>query len=146
MDGSRRERVADELDVDRVCARLDQEPIEYAVCFGSVVSGTLSARSDIDLGLRFAETVDKRERFRRRNRIDADLQSATERFLDVSDIEELPDQVALNALEDGLRMYGDEGALTEDKHELRNRIEATGSDRSDERQSVLQRLAERAPR
>jgi len=52
------------------------------------------------------------ERFRRRNRIDADLQAYADQFVDVSDIESLPTHVAHAALQDGVRLVGDQEEIT----------------------------------
>lgn len=85
------------VDLEGLRARLDDTDVRYAVVFGSVANGTASSASDLDLCIRFVEPCSRRERFRQRNRLDAAVQSETDRFVDVSDLEALPDTVALNA-------------------------------------------------
>jgi len=86
MDRSSLEGDHGDVNVEGIRERLDDEPIEYAVCFGSVAGGQAFPQSDVDIGLRFSETLSKRERFRERNQIDADLQGYASRFVDVSDL------------------------------------------------------------
>lgn len=70
-----------------------------------------AAEFDVDIALRFPEGTDDRERFRQRNRIDAELQAYATGFVDVSDIDALPTSVAYAALRDGIRLLGDETAV-----------------------------------
>lgn len=65
---------------------------------------------DVDVALRFPDRLNARDRFRRRNRIDAELQTYADGFVDVSDVETLPTPVARAALHDGIRIVGDRGA------------------------------------
>jgi uncharacterized protein len=130
------------VDLEGLRADLDDADVRYAVVFGSVASGTASPTSDLDLCLRFAETCSRRERFRQRNRLDAAIRSKADRFVDVSDLEALPDTVALNALRDGVLVYGDAATKAAGERDLARRV-AESSDRHERRRhEFIGRLAE----
>lgn len=102
------------VDVDAVRRFLATTDVIYAVLFGSHAKGTQTEDSDVDVALRFPERLEKTERFRRRNRIDAHLQSFATGFVDVSDIQSLPTTVAYRALRDGRLLFGDESVANAD--------------------------------
>ena len=113
------------VDLDGLRSVLEGADVSYAVLFGSYAVGTETPSSDIDVCLRFADDVSRRDRFRRRNRIDAEIQSYADPFVDVSDLEALPDGVALNALRDGVLLYGDADAKAADERRLEWAVAAT---------------------
>ncbi|ELZ25755.1 hypothetical protein C475_09859 [Halosimplex carlsbadense 2-9-1] len=82
-----------------------------------------------------------RERFRCRNRIDAELQTYVDGFADVSDIDSLPTYVAYAALRDGRILVGDERTVEERRQRLRAEYERTEPDRERERREFIDRLA-----
>nr|WP_245810826.1 nucleotidyltransferase domain-containing protein [Halorubrum halodurans] len=88
----------DGVDVAAIRRYLAETDVCFAVLFGSRVRGETHESSDVDVALRFPEDLSPKERFRRRNRIDADLQSYADDFVDVSDIEHLPLPIARAAL------------------------------------------------
>jgi len=92
--------------------------------------------------VRFTDECSRRERFRQRNRIDSRLQSYAEPFVDVSDLEGVPDTVALNALRDGILLYGDRALKTADERRLERRVEAASEQREQQRREFIDRLAE----
>lgn len=140
-------RVSDD-DID---ARVDLEgfrsvladaDVRYAVLFGSYATGSASPASDLDVCVRFPDEFSRRERFRRRNRIDSALQSYADRFVDVSDLESVPDTVALNALRDGRLLYGDEATKAADERRLEQRVDDSSEQRARQRREFIDRLAE----
>jgi uncharacterized protein len=141
MEGSDRALEA-VVDLQGLRAELDDADVCYAVVFGSVASGTLSPTSDLDLCIRFAETCSRRERFRQRNRLDAAIQSTADRFVDVSDLEALPDTIALNALRDGVLVYGDGATKAADERRLAQRVAESSDRRERRRREFVDRLAE----
>ncbi|ELY95658.1 DNA polymerase beta domain-containing protein [Natrialba hulunbeirensis JCM 10989] len=115
--------------------------VQYAVLFGSHVSGTASPASDLDVCVRFPDDCTRHERFRRRNQIDSELQSYAEMFVDVSDRQAVPDTVALNALRDGWLVYGDEETKAADERRLTQRVEDAHEQRTRQRREFIDRLA-----
>jgi predicted nucleotidyltransferase len=132
----------DGVDLDAIRSYLEDTPVEYAVLFGSCIRATADESSDVDIALRFPDEMDKRERFDLRNRIDADLQSYAERFVDVSDVKSLPTGVAHRALRTGTLLFGNEELADADRERLDREHEATRSERDEARQSFVERLAE----
>lgn len=131
----------DGVDLDAIRSYLEDTPVEYAVVFGSCVRETADESSDVDIALRFPEEMDKRERFDRRNRIDADVQSYADRFVDVSDMQALPTDVARRALRTGVPLLDNEELIEADRTRLDREHEATRRERDEARQSFVERLA-----
>ncbi|WP_254864748.1 type VII toxin-antitoxin system MntA family adenylyltransferase antitoxin [Halovivax gelatinilyticus] len=121
---------------------LEEEDVQYAVVFGSYADGTQTPTSDIDICLRFSDSLDRRERFRARNRIDATVQAVADPFVDVSDIEGLPDTVAHRALTEGTLIYGDESTKDADEDRLSRTVDASAERRAKYRRKFIDRLAE----
>jgi predicted nucleotidyltransferase len=120
------------------CADAD---VEFAVAFGSRVTGNASSASDLDLAIKFSEELSDSERFEKRCFLSGSLQQEGVPFIDVSDIETLPLEVAHDAV-NGRLVCGDEDAFAQFKES----IEATFDDRRDdlrrEQRAVIDRIAE----
>ncbi|GAB3690560.1 nucleotidyltransferase domain-containing protein [Salinarchaeum chitinilyticum] len=134
--------VIDGVDTGGMHEYLLDTPVVYAVCFGSSVRGDSTSTSDVDVALQFPDELDDRERFDARNRIDAELQSYAERFVDVSDVERLPVRIAARALRDGRVLYGDEDLAADDRKRFEEQVAADADDRKRQRRDVIDRLAE----
>lgn len=93
------------------------------------------------MAIRFPDEIDERERFRQRNRIDAELQPYANATVDVSDLESLPEAVALRALREGELLVGDESRLEADRDRLESAASETAEDRLREQRSLFDRLA-----
>lgn len=119
--------------------------VEFAVAFGSRVSGTPTRSSDFDVAIKFVEKLSARERFRKRCFLAGDLQREGEPFVDVSDIEDLPLEVAADAV-DGSLVCGDEQAFRQFKSEIEARFSAERSDIRRRQRDVIDRIAERGLR
>ncbi|MGQ3330762.1 type VII toxin-antitoxin system MntA family adenylyltransferase antitoxin [Halorubrum sp. FL23] len=89
------------VDVAAIRRYLAATDVRFAILFGSRVRGNTHESSDVDVALRFPDRPSPTERFRRRNRIDADLQGYVDSFVDVSDIDVLPLPIARAALDTG---------------------------------------------
>ena len=85
--------------------------------------------------------MDAYKRFHSRNRIDADLQEYASGFVDVSDIETLPNPVAHAALRDGIILIGDERDVESYQERIKTEYDATSPDRERERREFIDRLA-----
>jgi len=62
-------------DLEEIKEYLAQTEVIFAVLFGSHARETADESSDVDIALQFPGELSEAERFRRRNRIDADLQA-----------------------------------------------------------------------
>ena len=129
------------IDLEEIRDYLAQTEVIFAVLFGSHARGTADESSDVDIALRFPDELSESERFRRRNRIDADLQAYADRFVDVSDIESLPTHVAHAALRDGIRLVGDQKDVDTYKQDVEAEYDASASERDQERREFIDRLA-----
>lgn len=119
---------------------LVQTAVVFAILFGSHARGTADESSDVDVTLRF-EGMDDHERFRTRNRIDANLQEYADGFVDVSDIDSLPKPVAYAALRDGIVLVGDEQTVEKYRGQVEREYEASADDRERDRRELIDRLA-----
>lgn len=129
------------VDIEGIRAYLAQTDVVFAVLFGSHAQGTADETSDVDIALRFPADLDDHERFRRRNRIDADLQEYAGRFVDVSDIETLPNPVAAAALGDGVLLAGDDDEAEAYQKQVTVESETDAGERERERRAFIDRLA-----
>ncbi len=130
------------IDLEGIRAVLADNDVQYAVVFGSVARGEETSSSDVDLCLRFPGDRSRRERFDRRNRIDSVVQRYATQFVDVRDLEELPDEIASNALRDGVVIYGNERAKETDEQHLQDRVRSSKDEHTRERREFIDRLAE----
>ena len=135
------ESTIDGGDVEGIRQYLAETDVRFAILFGSRVRGDTHESSDVDIALRFPEDLSPKERFRRRNRIDADLQGHSDGFVDVSDMDGLPIPVAHAALEDGIRLVGDKGEIDAYRERIDAAYEDTVPDRERERREFIDQLA-----
>lgn len=129
------------VDVAGMSEYLGQTAVVFALLFGSHARGTADSSSDVDVALRFPDEMDARDRFRLRNRIDAELQQYAESFVDVSDIDAVPTAVAYAALRNGRRVVGDERTVEAYREMVEREYDATADDRERERRKFVDRLA-----
>lgn len=115
--------------------------VVFAVLFGSRVRDDAGDASDVDVALRFPEGMESRQRFRLRNRIDADLQEYAESFVDVSDIDSLPTPVEYAALRDGVVLVGNERAVESHRKQVEREYEESADERERERRAFIDRIA-----
>lgn len=129
-------KILDDL-ASSVCADPD---IEYVVAFGSQVSGESTESSDVDLAVKFADDLSDQERFERWCFLSGNLQREDAPFIDVSDIQALPLDVAHDVV-NGELICGDEEAFERFKAE----IEAGFSDEREiirrQQREVIDRIA-----
>jgi predicted nucleotidyltransferase len=115
--------------------------IEFAVAFGSQVSGDSHPSSDFDVAIKFADDLSSHERFQKRCFRSGALQQENAPFVDVSDIEELPVGVAADAV-NGEILCGDEQAFHQFKADVETAFEEQRDDIRRHQQDVIERIAE----
>jgi predicted nucleotidyltransferase len=115
--------------------------IEFVVAFGSRVTGGSRSSSDLDLAIKFVDDLSSHDRFQKRCFLSGTIQQADAPFIDLADIEDLPLDVAHDAV-NGEFLCGDEQAFSQFKMD----IEASFEERRDEirrhQKDVIDRIAE----
>ncbi|QAU12231.1 nucleotidyltransferase domain-containing protein [Halorubrum sp. BOL3-1] len=129
------------VDMAAIRRHLAATDVRFALLFGSRVRGNTHESSDVDIALRFPDELSPTERFRRQNRIDADLQGYADGFVDVSDIDGLPLPIARAALEGGIRLVGDDESIEAYHERIDTEYEETAADREQDRREFIDRLA-----
>ncbi|WP_302081537.1 nucleotidyltransferase domain-containing protein [Salinibaculum rarum] len=115
--------------------------IEFAVMFGSQTTDRVRSSSDLDIAVKFCEALSSHERFRKRCFLAGDLQQADAPFVDISDIEALPLDVAHDAVTDEF-LCGDEQAFHEYKTSIETEFEERRDDIRRRQRDVIDRIAE----
>lgn len=107
---------AEDVDPDRIRAVLERHPVELGVLFGSHARGTSGPHSDVDVAVAFDPSLSDRQRYRARIALIVALtrELGTD-DIDVVDLDAIPPEIGLAALEDGTLLVGD------DEHRLRLR-------------------------
>jgi predicted nucleotidyltransferase len=135
------------VDPDRVAQVVSDHPVRCAILYGSQVTGTATAKSDVDIAVAFEEGVSAADRLDRRLDLIVDLVEALGTDdVDVADLDSIRPSVGLSALQTGRVLLGDEAVL-EDYRE-RFRTAALPSDELREERlrrfdAVLARLEDR---
>lgn len=128
-------------DIEAVRPFLADQPLEFALLFGSEATGTATDRSDIDVVLKFPSTLDDAARFQHRNRIAGELMARLGRDdVDVSDLDQLPIAIAHAALQEGRRLVGDEASIERHRRRIAAAYERSADDRQRAREALLHRL------
>lgn len=128
-------------EIEDVRGYLREQPLEFALLFGSQVSGTVTEQSDIDLVVKFSETLDDAERFQHRNRIAGELMARLGRDdVDVSDLDHLPTAIAHAALQEGRLIVGSEDTVDRYRQQVATEYEQRAPTRKRTREALLQRL------
>lgn len=132
-----RSRTLDAIE-ESLCGDAD---IEFAVAFGSQVTGDERSSSDLDIAIKFVDELSAHDRFRKRCFLSGDLQRENAPFVDLSDVETLPIEVAHDAV-NGELLCGDERAF----HRFKADVEAAFEERREairrHRRDVIERIAE----
>jgi predicted nucleotidyltransferase len=121
-----------------VCADPD---VVFAVAFGSRLSGTPTGSSDLDIAVKFSADLSERERFEKRCFLSGDLQAEDRPFIDVSDIESLPLDVAHDAV-NGELLCGDEAAFERFNTDTESRFDEQRETLRRRQRAVIDRIAE----
>lgn len=118
----------------------DSDPVEFAVLFGSFAEDGDTPPSDIDLAIKFDETLAPDERFRRLCVFSGTLQSSERPFVDVSDIERLPLDIAHDAVH-GKLVYGNEQRFEAFRKDIRETFAAQRDAIRSRQRDVIERIA-----
>lgn len=129
------------VDVDGLRDYLAGTEVVFAVLFGSQARDAAKESSDVDIALRFPDDMDAAERFRARNRIDADLQEYADGFVDVSDIDSLPVPVAYAAVREGIVLAGDQEEIDTYRKHVEREYKSGADEREREYREFIDRLA-----
>lgn len=135
--GDGRSQVSNALK-DSICSDPD---VEFAVAFGSQISGESTRSSDLDLGVKFADDLSTRDRFQKQCFLSGDVQQEELPFIDVSDIESLPLDVAHDAV-NGELVCGDERAFERFKADIEERFDDQRDTLRRQQCEVIDRIAE----
>jgi predicted nucleotidyltransferase len=121
---------------------LCQDPdVEFAVVFGSQTAETSHSTADVDIAVKFADGLTAGERFRKRCFLADDLQREDAPFLDVSDVEALPLDVAHDAVT-GELLCGDEQRFREFKSGIESAFSEQSEDIRRRQRDTIDRIAE----
>ncbi|WP_251328492.1 type VII toxin-antitoxin system MntA family adenylyltransferase antitoxin [Haloplanus pelagicus] len=115
--------------------------ITFAVLFGSQISGESTLSSDFDLAIKFANELSDRDRFEKRCFLSGDLQHEGRPFIDVSDIESLPLDVAHDAV-NGELLCGDEQVFEQFKRDIEAEFDEQRETLRRQQRAVIDRIAE----
>jgi len=123
---------------ESVCA---DSAVEFVVAFGSQITGNPNRDSDLDLAIKFADELSDHDRFERRCFLSGNLQRDDAPFVDVSDIEALPLDVAHDAV-DGRFVCGDRDAFEQFKTAVEAQFEDEHEELRRRQRAVIDRIAE----
>ncbi|ACV11399.1 DNA polymerase beta domain protein region [Halorhabdus utahensis DSM 12940] len=122
----------------RLC---DDPDVEFVVAFGSRVTGTASASSDIDIAVKFTDRLSPEERFRKQYRLSGQLQDSELPFVDVSDIEELSLEFAQAAVS-GELLCGNDAAFRTYRENIAAEFERKREQLAENHRDRIRRIAE----
>lgn len=123
---------------DTLCSDPD---VEFAVAFGSRVEDTARPSSDLDIAVKFSEELSAEDRFRKRCRLSGHVQQPDAPFVDLSDIDDLPLEVAHEAVRGDL-ICGDETMFQAVKRDIEAEFDETRGQIEQRHRDVIHRIAE----
>lgn len=115
--------------------------VEFAVIFGSQIAAKTNASSDIDVAVKFDDELSDHETFRKWCFLSGDLQESDAPFVDISNIEALPIEVA-HAAVNGKFLCGDEQAFSEFEAAVEEEFEDQREEIRRHQEHVIERIAE----
>jgi len=115
--------------------------VEFMVAFGSQVTRKATQSSDLDLAVKFDDDLSSHERFEKRCFLSGDVQRSGSPFVDLSDIEALPIDVAHDAVK-GQFVCGDERAFERFKTTVETRFAERRETIHRRHRDVIDRIAE----
>lgn len=115
--------------------------IEFVVGFGSQVTGGSHSSSDLDLAVKFVDELSSHDRFQKRCFLSGAIQQSDAPFIDLSDIEDLPLDVAHDAV-NGEFLCGDDQAFRQFKRDIEASFEEQRDEIRRHQKDVIDRIAE----
>ena len=119
----------------------DDTDVVFVVAFGSQLTGEATRGSDLDVAVKFASELSDRERFEKRCFLSGDMQQDDAPFVDLSDIETLPVDVAHDAV-NGTFVCGNERAFERFKKKIEAAFADQRTDRRRQQRETIDRIAE----
>jgi uncharacterized protein len=114
--------------------------IDFTVVFGSQLTSNSRPSSDLDIAVKFADSLSSHERFQKLCFLSGDLQQEDAPFIDLSDIETLPLEVAHDAV-NGKFLCGDEDVFCHFKADTEALFEEQHEDIRRHQRDVIDRIA-----
>ena len=118
----------------------ESDAVQFAVLFGSFTEDDDTSPSDIDLAIKFSDTLAPGERFRHLCVFSGNLQSSNRPFIDVSDIERLPLDIAHDAVH-GKLVYGNEQRFEMFREDIQDTFAAQRDAIRSRQRDVIKRIA-----
>ena len=118
----------------------DDDTVEFVVVFGSRVDGMDRANADLDVAVKFNDDCSPAERFSTLCRLSGRVQRDAFPFIDLSDIEELPLQIARAAI-DGMFLCGDHDSFERTSRAIRSEFETKRSTIERDQRQLIERIA-----
>ena len=118
----------------------ESDAVEFAVLFGSFTEDGDTPPSDIDLAIKFSDTLAPGERFRHLCAFSGNLQSSNRPFVDVSDIERLPLDIAHDAVH-GELVFGNEQRFEAFREDMQETFAAQRDAIRSRQRDVIERIA-----
>lgn len=115
--------------------------IVFAVVFGSQVSGKSTSLSDLDIAVKFADELSEQERFEKWCFLSGYLQHENNSFVDVSDIESLPIDIAHDAV-NGEFLCGDKREFQRFKTDIEAEFSEQREILRHKQRAIIERIAE----
>jgi len=119
----------------------DHSDITFVVAFGSRVADRSRPASDLDIAIKFADSLSSTDRFREQCRLSGQLQTEGTPFIDLSDIEELSLEFA-HAAVSGEFVCGDRKAFEQFKKEIEHEFSENKREREKEHREQIRRIAD----
>jgi predicted nucleotidyltransferase len=114
--------------------------IEFAVAFGSRITGTATAGSDLDVALKFSDELSASERFRKRCFLQGELQEPERPHVDLVDIETLPNDVARDVVT-GKLLCGDRARFERFRSRVEEQFESEHDQLRQRQRETIDRIA-----
>lgn len=97
----------DNLDLDALRDAITIDEVEMAVLFGSFAAGTQGPLSDLDIAIKFHESVSRSRRFKLLDELTIEVVSVTSiEAVDVLDLDSVGPAIGYEALRSGTLLYG----------------------------------------
>lgn len=115
--------------------------IEFVAVFGSRVTDTSRPSSDLDIAVKFSETLSADERFQKRCHLAGHLQQSDTPVIDLSDIDDLSLEVT-HAAVNGELLCGDEQKFQRFKTEVEAEFEDRQEELEQDQRQLISRIAD----
>lgn len=126
---------------DALTALCDEPAVEFAVRFGSRTNGDPRPSSDLDVAVQFSDSAGDGERFQTLCRLSAAVQRSNAPYVDLSDLDELPLEIAYDAVQ-GRLLCGDRDRFRAVKRTVESRYEERRDEIDRRHRDRIRRIAD----